>query len=188
MQIPTTSYEWASWFWRKYCGLALPSRLKIKVCLLLRRAGTLVLLTQWEEEGLSPCWWLVVGLCDSHIGCPGQNGSWESYSAYFVVLALSWTVLTTSAVMQPSDQVIPCLHCIAILSTLAWDDTTHFPSPLASFVFPLCFYLLFLSWFSFSKEGKTRIVLWCFSASVELTNEIFNKPVLPIPTHLSVSL
>lgn len=158
------SCKWASWFWRKYHGLALPSGPEINVWLLLRRAGILVLLTEWEAESLSPCWWLGCGVvwC-SHCLPRTEEGQ---HPAYFAVLALSWTVLTTSAVIQPSDQVISYLHCIAIPSTLAWDDMTHFPSPLVSFVFSLCFYDLFLTLVLFFQSRQDKN---CFMMFLNIT-------------------
>lgn len=73
---------------------------------------------------------------------------------------VSWAVLATSAVIQPSNQVISCLHCTAIPSALAWDGMTHFPSPLASFVFSLCFYSLFLTlvFFFQSRQNKNFFI------------------------------
>lgn len=151
------NYKRASWFWRKDCSLVLPSGLEINVCLLLRRAGTFVLLTEWEGEGFDLADDLEGGLCCSH-WLSWTDGQLEVVPSmlWYVSLQLSCAChICCDTALWPSHFMSP-LHCHALRSCLRWHDT--FSIPFSFFcLFPLLLSFVFDFGFIFPKQAKQEL-------------------------------
>lgn len=179
------SCKWASWFWRKYHGLALPSGPEINVWLLLRRAGILVLLTEWEAESLSPCWWLGCGVVWCSHCLPWTEAGQLAVAPCILCcvspqLNCAYHICCDTAFW--SSHFISPLHCHTLKSCLRWHDT---------FSIPFSFFCLFplLLWFVFFFQSRQDKKLF-YDVSQHhknsqmkcSTNQIYQFP------HTSVSL
>lgn len=120
------SYKWASWFWRKYCSLVLPSGLEINVCLLLGRACSLDWVGSWESFTL-----LMTGGWDGVMLTLAalDRRTADSSTLHSLVCSLQLNCayhICCNTAFWPSNFKSP-LHCHTLNSCLRWHDTFYIP-------------------------------------------------------------